>query len=370
MHKVSLQDLPDDIVLEVIDHLDTARDVAHLSRLARHTHSLVQQDGWRTFVRTRFPSLDIPSNAQTIWSAVADRATYLDRCWDKRGFRMSVLHENKKPQHPRAVHRRERGVQNISFHSVVDARLSSSLQDEIVAVGVGENLMVQTRPVDHSQPDLWHQVSGQSLGYQAGTGDVTAVAVIEHDGHPGTVVGRATGDVQILTGKDDFASVSRNLTPMVDDDLNRGFGRLNLSPGQRAIAHLQWHPETNMLASCRGTVLNLYDLSNGEDELGSIASWDFSKRSLNDEASLLRDAKFMSKDVLACALGGTREPLRWGQITPTGIEFINAARNPRLRDILPEIRAEEKTAIRAIGPVRGAGDGNLLLSAWADGTYR
>lgn len=245
-----------------------------------------------------------------------------------------------------------------------------SLQDEIVAAGVGENLMVQVKPVDRTKPHVWHQIPGQSFGYQAGTGDVTAVSVVERQGRPGVVVGRATGDLQTLTEEDNFTASSLNLTPTNHDGLNRGFGRLSLSPGQRAIAHLQWQPETNMLASCRGTTLNLYDLSNEDGKLNSTASWDFSKDSPQDEASLLRNVKFMSKDVLACALGGSREPLRWGQITPTGIEFVNAARNPRLGDVLPEIKAEDKTAIRAIEPVNGGGNGNLLLSAWADGTYR
>ncbi|KAH7271258.1 hypothetical protein B0J15DRAFT_417623 [Fusarium solani] len=369
MEKKSLVSLPDDLILDIVEYLDTARDVAHVAALSRRTQGLIHQDGWRTFVKTRFPSLDVPTGLGTSWGMLADRATYLDKCWEKRGFWMNVLYEKK--QQPGRFQRRVSGSQSVLFHSVLDARLSSSHEEEIIAAGVGENLLVRVKPVDKRQPDVWHQLQGQALGYRAGTGDVTAVSVIEDEETAGVVVGRANGDIQVLSAKDNFTTPLRNLKPADDTLLNHASDPMRKSPGQLAVSSLQWHSQSNLLASGKGSVLTLHDLNTSETS--PVAYYDFSQASPNDEASLLRSAKFMSKDVVACALGGSRNPLRWGQLTPTGIQFSNAATNPRPLDdaaALTEVRLGEKTTIRAIEPVRGGGNENLLLSAWDDGTYR
>jgi hypothetical protein len=370
MDGTSLASLLDDIVLDIVEHLDTARDVAHVSALTKHLQSLIRQDGWRTFVKTRFPSLQIATDSGTRWSSIADRATYLDRCWEKRGFCVNVLHEKKNQ--PERFQRRVAGSQSVLFHSVLDARLMSSLTNEVIAAGVGENLMVRIKPVD-GQQDTWHQIGGHDHGYRAGTGDVTATSVTENDGIPNVIVGRANGDISIHCGKDEFATVARHLSPANEALLKHASDPMRKSPGQVAVSSLQWHPETNLLASGKGSVLTLYNLSVSDDQVLSPLDYhEFSKASPADEASLLRSTKFMSKDIMACALGGTRNPLRWGQLTPAGLQFFNAPSNSMYVDDASRLVSggvSEKTTVRAIEPVRG-GSENLLLSAWDDGTYR
>ncbi|KAF5529980.1 hypothetical protein FMEXI_13818 [Fusarium mexicanum] len=331
MDRTSLASLPDDIVLDIVEHLDTARDVAHISALTKHFQSLIRQDGWRTFVKTRFPSLQIDTNSETRWISVADRATYLDRCWEKRGFWVNVLHEKKNQ--PERFQRRVAGSQSVLFHSVLDARLMSSLNNEVIAAGVGENLMVCIKPVD-GQQDTWHQIGGHDHGYRAGTGDVTATSVTEIDGIPNIVVGRANGDISIHSGQDKFATVAKHLNPPDEALLGHASDPMRKSPGQVAVSSLQWHPEKNLLASGKGSVLTLYNLSVSDDQVLSPLDYhEFSKASPADEASLLRSTKFMGKDIMACALGGTRNPLRWGQLTPAGLQFFNAHSNSILVDI-------------------------------------
>ncbi|PNP80858.1 hypothetical protein FNYG_05830 [Fusarium nygamai] len=370
MDRTSLASLPDDIVLDIVEHLDTARDVAHVSALTKHLQSLIRQDGWRAFVKTRFPSLQIDTNSETRWSSVADRATYLDRCWEKRGFWVNVLHEKKNQ--PERFQRRVAGSQSVLFHSVLDARLMSSLSNEVIAAGVGENLMVCIKPVD-GQQDAWYQIGGHDHGYRAGTGDVTATSVTENDGIPNVVVGRANGDISIHSGRDEFATVTKHLNPTDEALLSHASDPMRKSPGQVAVSSLQWHPETHLLASGKGSVLTLYNLSVSDDQvLSPLDYYEFSKASPADEASLLRSTKFMGKDIMACALGGTRNPLRWGQLTPAGLQFFNAHSNSMYVDDSSRLISggvSEKTTIRAIEPVRG-GSENLLLSAWDDGTYR
>ncbi|KAF7553722.1 hypothetical protein G7046_g7021 [Stylonectria norvegica] len=374
MEKETLGSLPDDLLLDIVEQLDTARDVARFATTARRTHNLVQQDGWRTFVKTRFPSLTVPTNDETRWDLLADRLTYLDRCWEKRGFWMNVFHEKKQQQQHGRYQRRTPGGQSVSFHAVLDSGLTAALDEEVVAAGVGENLVVRMKPLSGKRPDVWHQIQGKTHGYGAGTGDVTAVSVGERGGSAEVVVGRANGDIQVLSAEDGFSKTLQHLSPVHDRELNHGNDPMRKSPGQLAVSWTEWQARAGLLASCKGSLLTLHDLSDSQvKQVDPSAYYDFSRDGADDEASLLRSAKFMSKDVIACALGGSREPLRWGKITPTGLEFFNVASNPILLDdtaALTEIGVGQKTTVRAIEPVGGGGNANLLLSTWDDGTYR
>ncbi|CAM1501994.1 Fc.00g039780.m01.CDS01 [Cosmosporella sp. VM-42] len=371
MEKEFLGSLPDELVLDIVEYLDTTKDVAHLATSTRRAHNIIERDGWKTFIKTRFPSLTIPSNDQTSWSAIADKLTHLDRCWEKRGFWLNVFHERKE-QHGR-FQRRPMGSQSVSFHAVLDSCLSPSLDNEILATGAGENLLVRLKPQSGDRSHTWYTLEGKSHGYSAGTGDVTAVSIIEREGCPEVVVGRANGDVQVVSTMDSFENVQQNLTPVDEVESNRGSDPMRKSPGQLAVSWTEWQPQSHLLASCKGPVLTLHDLTDRDQkDLSPVAHYDFSNGRENDEACLLRSVKFLNKDTIACALGGSREPLRWGKVTPTGVEFINA-RNIKSADeaaTLHEARSGEKTTVRAIEPVRGTGSENMILSAWDDGTYR
>ncbi|KAL7938549.1 hypothetical protein V8C35DRAFT_288416 [Trichoderma chlorosporum] len=371
MDGASLANLPDELILDIVQHLDTARDVAHLGSTSRHTHTVINQSGWRSFVRAKFPSINVPSGALNGWNAVADRLTYLDRCWNSRGFSLAVYGE-KSPFHAK---RRgpARSRQSVNFHSVIDATTLSSTQEELLACGAGENLILRRRGVSGKGPDSWSRLGGLESGYAAGTGDVTAISIIERQQYPELVVGRADGGLQLLSVGDGALSNASQSFLSADDTSNQSKVPLTrTSPGQRAIMWTEWQPDAKLLASCRSSILTLYNLSDTEEAtLEPVLYYDVSKDGSADQLSLLRSAKFMANDVIACGLGGSSEPLRWAKIRPTGIEFLNAASSSTMSEhaSIDTRRSAEKTTVRAIEPVTRMND-NLLLSAWDDGIHR
>lgn len=371
MDNKSLGSLPDEVVLEIVDKLDTARDVARLGRSARRFHNLMQQDAWRTFVQTRFPSLRIPSHEGLTWDAVADRLTYLDRCWEKRGFGISCFCE-KSLQGRRQ--RRPGRHQSVTYHAVVDVKPTPSLDHELIAAGVGENLLLRLKPQRGQAEEVWSQLRGEDEGYLPGSGDVTAISVIDRGGELEVITGRANGDIRVLSLTNDGAQSTLELLPVDDSLLGYGSDPMKRSPGQVAVSWTEWHPERQLLASSKGSLLTLHDVGEATSaKVGPIAHYDFSPTSMSNETCLLRSIKFMGRDTVVCALGGSQEPLRWAKLTPTNLEFFNAASNPKpLEDAatLTEVRLGEKTTVRAIQPVEDGGSGNMLLSAWDDGTYR
>ncbi|KAM0248280.1 hypothetical protein ACHAQJ_009521 [Trichoderma viride] len=370
MNVPSLGSLPDDLILDIVQHLETARDVAHLGGTSKHAHAVINQSGWRSFVRAKFPSFNIPSGALSGWNGVADRLTYLDRCWDSRGLSLTVYGE-KSPARPK---RRDfaRSRQSVNFHSVVDATTLSSTQEEMLVYGAGENLVFRQKETNGKGQDSWSKLGGRETGYAAGTGDVTAISIIQRQQFPEVVVGRATGDLQLLSARDGTLSdASQQFLPTHDASNQSKTPLPRKSPGQRAVSWTEWQPEGKLLASCRSSILTLYNLSDTEEAtLKPMLFYDVSKDSAADEISLLRSVKFMGQDVVACGLGGCTEPLRWAKIRPTGIEFFNAARNSGVsEDGSSTKKSAEKTTVRSIQPVTRMNE-NLLLSAWDDGSHR
>ncbi|KAL6892835.1 hypothetical protein HDV57DRAFT_200454 [Trichoderma longibrachiatum] len=373
MNRPSLANLPDDLILDIVQHLDTARDVAHLGGISRHAHAVINQSGWRSFARAKFPSIDAPAGLLGGWNAVADRLTYLDRCWDTRAFYLTVYAEKAAPARPK---RRDfaRNRQSVNFHSVIDAATLLSTQEELLAYGAGENLVLGRKGVCGKDQSRWSKLGGRETGYAAGTGDVTAISIIERQQFPEVVVGRADGDLQLLSVGDETLSEAPQSFASIHDSADAAKAPLTRrSPGQRAVSWTEWQPEAKLLASCRSSVLTLYNLSDAEEAaLKPVLFYDVSKDSSADEVSLLRSVKFMGQDVLACGIGGSSEPLRWAKIRPTGIEFTHAAKSVRLSEdggFAESGRLAEKTTVRAIQPVSRMNQ-NLLLSAWDDGSHR
>ncbi|QPG94470.1 hypothetical protein C2857_006136 [Epichloe festucae Fl1] len=411
MAHASLTGLPDDLLLDIIEYLDTSRDVCRLGQATRRTQRLVEQDGWRAFVKTRFPSFREPGAQDVSWSWVADQYTYLDRCWNKRAVQFSLF-RTLPPPRQRNRNRNGGGPpgQAVDFHGVVDARYVSGLDQEVVAWGAGEDIQVRwaARVGSSSKgkdgaasagAGSWGSILGREGGYSAGTGDVTALKMMESpaaggddgDGgvrRPQVVVGRANGDVEVLSVANDssFGKPMRSVVKL-DARADSSDGRqlpapMSISPGRLAVSCTEWQPDTDMLAASRSSLLHLYKMAPEEEdaELAELEPLSFNDMSAGrppNQGSLVRDIKFLDRDHVAVALGRSSQPIQYGTVRPTGVVFEPAAHNPdvyarkqgRLQPPLSAL-TDVNTIVWAIEPVGHKNSKNLLLSSWQDGTFR
>lgn len=78
----SLDRLPPELFAQILTHLGTARALLHLSLTCKRIHAIVEQDGFRTFVQSHFPSFQIPP----YWRDAAHAMTTLSRNWDRKSF--------------------------------------------------------------------------------------------------------------------------------------------------------------------------------------------------------------------------------------------------------------------------------------------
>ncbi|KAJ0168258.1 hypothetical protein CTA2_8047 [Colletotrichum tanaceti] len=360
--------LPDDVILEVVSHLRTARDIARLASSCKYLHSLLSEDGWRTFVRTCFPLLSLPLSKAPRWDVLANSITSQTRAWDTKAFQPVAYTDN---------HRRDgnyfTGYTNAGrpFHPVIDARLTFDNSWEVAAWGAGEDVVGRFRPLNsggRGDSDAWFRMEGKTKGYEAGVGDVTAICLVEPDGKLGLLVGRANGDLQLVSAAPGSAgSALANYripapTGALEATTWTSIGSIDTLPNQSSV-----------IAGNRATV-SMFSLSITEENGNGTIPLDsqtFKVPGQVGKTQFIHSARALNNDTVVCSLSGDVNPIRYLTVTPSGFTPSLASKNPSLlasRGIDPD----KKQTVRAIHPVNPgpAGYANLLLSAWDDGTIR
>ncbi|KAI3536118.1 hypothetical protein CSPX01_11021 [Colletotrichum filicis] len=362
--------LPDDIVLEIVSHLRTARDVARLASSCKHLHSLLNEDGWRTFVRTCFPLHSLPlGKTPPKWDELANTLTRQARAWDMKAFQTTAYTDDRRQDGNYFT-----GFTNAGrpFYPVIDARLVFDKSWELATWGAGEDVVGRFRPHNsRGESDAWFRMEGKTNGYEAGVGDVTAIHLTEPNGKLGLLVGRANGDLQLVSAAPGSAgkALSTFKIPTPTGGLEAttwtSIGSIDTLPNQ-----------TSVVAGNRATV-SLFSLDADETGAATAAlpldSQTFNVPGQGDRKQFVHSAKALNNDTIVCALSNDTDPIRYLTVTPSGFTPNLASKNHSLL-ASRGIDTEKKQTVRDIQPVNpgpaGAGHTNLLLSAWDDGTIR
>ncbi|KXJ89799.1 f-box domain-containing protein, partial [Microdochium bolleyi] len=396
-----LESLPADILLIILSHLQTAQSVARLGSACRVLHNVVITVGWRTFVRSCFPSLGLPEvNSDAAWADLARSLTSQSRDWDRRAFVFDNFVRTTPQHHQRRGGRRggARGgapfvpSQTIPCHMVVAAHETQQGGHSVETViwGAGEDIVARTR-LNHpgrDRTETWHLSEGARHGYTAGKDDVTCLAVV--DGTLGAsrgksiaaVTGRASGELSLLSlDAQSFAQPVLHFRPAkLDSPREEGGEKIE----QKDIQALDTAKYGCLLASATKDTLMLYSYGEGSDKGASgehnhhevvpvIAPYD-SIILRHQEGSrpfqVIRDVKFVSHDLLAVGMTSSLDPLRYITIRPSGLDMAAATKvtGGYIKDEL------ENNSVRAILPVGSnsvaSGFESTILSAWDDGTIR
>ncbi|KAK4189394.1 hypothetical protein QBC35DRAFT_514129 [Podospora australis] len=372
MKQTGLTALPDEILLLVIANFESARDLFSLSLTSKTLYRLVSEDGWRLFVKNRFPSLSVPppTSGPHTWNQLAESLTWQSRCWDRRALQFQALLPWRRQQHQRAHHRAESNL----FHTVVDAHFDLTTQEELVVWGAGEDIVARYRQRNGDarlSNSSWHRVRGKELGFEAGHDDVKAIKVVQHQSGRAIVTGRHNGQLSLLS-----AEPSRFGEHITDFNL----ASQSLADGQQALEQntvnsvdVLHKDTTSLIAAATKNTLSIFRLGEDDDpESDPSMTYDLREEVFSSSSSRLSRAKWMgSDDLIALALGGSRDPLRYLILTPTGWTHQTAAKN---LDIMSrfDLKADGNLCPNSIEPVyrNGTGKTSLLLSAWRDGTCR
>lgn len=380
---VTMLELPDDVLYLVFAHLDTAKDLRALSLTNKRLHTVINGDnneGWRVFVRTRFPSLyttSLPTSSLT-WPQLAESLTWQSRAWDRRSLSFQAILP-KPPRAPRRGSIPGRRRHQAPFHPVVDVHSDLATNEEMVVWGAGENIVARRRSGRRAdwtpKQTVWYRAEGADTGYRAGYDDVTALSIVEgasgRAGKLGMVVGRDNGHLALLgAGDDDFGQRLADLHPRHTGEAGAGWSQDKIN----SIDVL--HQQGRVAVATKAAVL-LYSLPQDDTDINVAPSdyLNFVTQTSDDSSESVGGAKWMGNDTLALGMVGWKDPLRYVKVSPTGFEDVIPVRNNALQDkfsIEPNktsLCTSSLTPIDATSITGGHGS-NLLLSSWRDGSIR
>ncbi|KAK4249571.1 hypothetical protein C7999DRAFT_12591 [Corynascus novoguineensis] len=370
-----LPDLPDDILFLVLANLECTRDFRALALSCRRLHRLVSSDGWRIFVRTKFPSLAVPAPAagSRTWRQLAESMTWQSRCWDKRSLQFHVL----LPRQEFSGHGRRYGDGLGGFMSVVDAHLDLATQQELVVWGAGEDIHARYRERQgrgKASKVSWHKLGGNDSGLRGGYDDVKTLKVVKHGGSRAIIAGRHNGELSLLSAEPNcFGERIAQLGPVTEQ--NTSSQQLSEPDTINSLDIFQ-SSSGPLLAAAAKTTLRIYGLPEDDAEVISpLSTYDLRDNILFFSSARLGAARWLDNgDTIAMALVGCKDPLRYLARTPTGWSHHAAAKNERMEKEFGASFARTVTP-NSLEPVHylqsGARRGtSLLLSSWKDGTIR
>ncbi|KAK1759700.1 EID1-like F-box protein 1 [Echria macrotheca] len=381
--KPTLSDLPGDVLVIVIKHLDAARDLRALALMNRRLSRLISNEGWRIFVRNRFNSLSIPvpsTSGGLSWRQLADSLTWQSRCWDRRALQFQSLR-------PDAPSQRSNSRRSGSFQPIVQAHFDLDTQEEMVLWGAGEEIVARYR--QRARPDdpgwvKWARSGGAEMGYVAGRDDVTAMSILKdgtaYNGDRAFLTGRDNGELTLLSAElDRFGQTLVRFDTGSSGDPELGTA-LNPWPERNGIGSVDIVPvnsESLIAAATKSAVLVYKVPSDDATDVSPLARYGLTDlpaaRDINFDQATLCHATWMGQgDTLALALKGSSQPLQYISITPSGWSLHAASKNARLEssygieygNICPH-------SLQPVKPESSSKGGtSLLLSAWRDGTCR
>lgn len=399
-----LSDLPSELLDHITSYLPTASAVSNLSRTSRSLKQAVEKDGWATFNRSRFPSLQIPhprvATTSSYQKDVSRTLVTLSRNWDRRAFVARYVEpsgdiktfpgNNKLDKW-----KRPRG-QTIGFTPKLDSFEAAgshwSDRKEVLAFSAGAEICLREKVSTHADghPTGRRHENVQWVTYRPsdaleGRDDVTSLHLLrpyeaeEHSTELEVIRGTANGTLELLNLPLDLteSEASRIATAPRIQFKTEGFPVRSTSLTQR-------ESQKSLLAAALGEAtiaLYCFDNSNVFEQTPSsrihIPAPQNGSRSYRAWST-----NFISSTTLAVGLGPSEDPIHVYPIQPSGIDK-DIVRKFSLQNDLDRLEGEiklsgsarkSKSSVYPVVPLPPSstsdGNGAVFLSGAYDGIVR
>ena len=371
-----LNELPSEILDEVLSHVDTAQSLCNLSQTCKNIHSHVQSSGFHIFVKNQFPCLrldpkGIPSrqNSAVFWKDAACAMSALAVNWDRRALlARQVLH----PKQDNTRMYRPRRPQRMGFIPVLDSYQDWnggkwSARRDVVAWGAGSRLMMRSyNPITskNGQGEDARRMEPQwrtydSEGVAEGRDDILTLNLIPHEGKDEMcIIGRASGDLsQVRVGR---GSQSNPTASYVTE------GRPVRSSSKTSTSDL--------LATCLSDRdIAIYDLTSADQNMEPLIQG--SIQDSNEKSIRTWTCDFLSRNRLAVGCGYSRQPIRvfdleHGNLNSDSARRVNLAKDTPVLPIDFPRSSAFKLAPLPHSSASSDAEGELFLSGAFDGIVR
>ncbi|KAH7036690.1 hypothetical protein B0J12DRAFT_677710 [Macrophomina phaseolina] len=332
----TLLDLPVELLSHALTFVSTAQDLRNLSLTCRKLHTYVDQEGWKIFLRNRFPSF--PAVDQPARS-IAHSLTTLSRNWDRKALIARYIEPSGSivslnTGEPLTEWKRPRG-QTMGFQPSLDSyeELSDEFaygRREILVWSAGTDLLVRAKESGPMTENLWNRCSPTDRNYYfdqyhhraswflfripgafEGRDDITCVNVLRpaqrsaspHADAEQVILGTANGDLNLVT-------FTLNDPPAWRREIYNTDGR----PVKAVHVSSSKHPL--LAAAFSDSTLALYPVHKTAEMIDPISH--AQKAPKTPSGCRIWSTRFLSPDTLAVGLGPSSEPVHVYGITPSG----------------------------------------------------
>lgn len=403
-----LEKLPFELLSHLYAHLSTAQSVHHLSLTCRVLNKFTQQEGWKVFVRERFPSFQIPPNLHN-YADAAHGLTTLSRNWDRKAFLARYIQPygfiiESVTGNPIGKWRSPSG-QTMGYQPSMDSyeewlgaakdkqghRWSDRRQ--VLAWSAGAELIIRVQETGSKAFNRWQNsgveertlhfddlrnltrwLTWRQEGSREGRDDITSVKLVKpfqrqpiNLGNDSILVGSASGNLDLISTHDEVLfkrifNYATNDRPVRSTDISESVE----SP--------------LIVAGLSDSTLALYPLIPSAEESSVKPISDCVVIPTSPQAYRIWTTEFISESRIAVGIGPSTHPLHVFQVTPTGIE-PEPIRKFGLKGTLPledNVDVETGTARSSIYPISplpqsscaGRTAGEVFLSGAYDGIIR
>lgn len=393
-------DLPVELLSHILIFVSTAQDLRNLSLACHKLHAYVEQEGWKIFLRSRFPSFPVVNQPARF---LAHSLTTMSRNWDRKAFIARYIEPSGSlvslnTGQPLTEWKRPRG-QTMGFQPSLDSyeelsHGSSYGRREILVWSAGTDLLVRAKESGPTTEKLWNQSSQTERQYYfdqyhhraswftfripgafEGRDDITCVNVLRpaqrsaapHPDAEQVILGTANGDLNLVTFTLDQAPAWRREIYNTD---GRSVKAIHVSSSK--------HPF--LAAAFSDSTLALYPVHKTAETIEPISH--VQELSKSHTACRVWSTRFLSPETVAVGLGPSTEPVHVYKITPSGFSEdpirkfgIDGTAWGAVDRVDVDIDGEQKqSSVYPISPLplphSDKDDPNVFLSGGYDGIVR
>ena len=392
----SLDELPPELLSQIVFHLETTRTLLYLSLTCKRLHDYVERDGFRVFVQSNFPSIQTPP----FWKPAAHALITISRSWDRKAFiarciapHIADINGNGLVKHgKRFCMQPRRRAQTMGYQPVIDSYIDWYGLDwcsrrEILAWGAGPDLVLRVKSMGHRAEasyqasiaggkrmkhfDQHHHMNEWMVhrepGMVEGRDDITSVNLLRPSQKAAseseyTVIGRASGRLDIVK------------VSTTDSESFKVAGLISGKPIRSASINSTSDP---LVAACMAdSTISLYSLNLAQNLLKSVGeiSEQFERRTWSTQ--------FLRHDRLAVGRGPSETPIHLyslgqdgvstGSVRKFGVRALSADNGIDTVDDAVNNGAPTIYSIAPVAPsaLAGGADGDVFLTGSFDGTVR
>lgn len=357
-----LQDLPVEVIQQIIGHLSTASSIVNLARTNHKIHAIISADDYacfRTFVQRAFPSIKTPP----YWRAAARALTSRSRAWDRRAFIATECYPGPDnvdlPQDFNPSH-------TVGYHPVIDSYEiwpgdTWPSRKEVLAWGAAGRLRMR---VIRDGVAMWSSFrTPEDHRQELDILDVRLLLPHQHENPDGEsiVLRRANGEVikvETSSKPDVFTLKSRYMVQPT------GFTCMDISKSVEPL-----------IATCHPDSIHLYPAHSSEQNVRPTYSLPVHEK--HSVRQRKRCVKFLSDKTLAVGIqflqGRDRAPINVYDISPTGLSATPLAEAMSFSEsshpLFGRHSANTIVSLDDFG-TSSRRPGQIFLSGWTDGITR